>query len=32
VAKRGADGAMSVEKRLVQALPDELKAVIEEMR
>jgi len=32
VVKRGADGAMSVEKRLVQALPDELKAVIEEMR
>lgn len=32
VVKRGADGAMSVEKRLVQALPDELKAVIEEMK
>jgi succinate dehydrogenase / fumarate reductase flavoprotein subunit len=31
VVKRGADGPMSVEKRLVQALPDELKAVIEEM-
>jgi succinate dehydrogenase / fumarate reductase flavoprotein subunit len=32
VVKRGADGAMSVEKRLVQPLPDELKAVIEEMK
>jgi len=32
VVKRGADGAMSVEKRSVHALPDELKTVIEEMR
>ena len=32
VVKRGADGAMLVEKRPVQPLPDELKAVIEEMK
>ncbi|HEY6989260.1 MAG TPA: FAD-binding protein, partial [Bryobacteraceae bacterium] len=32
VVKRGAGGAMSVEKRSVQAVPDELKAVIEEMK
>ncbi len=32
VVKRGADGAMSVEKRLLGPLPEELKAVIEEMK
>ena len=32
VVKRGADGAMLVEKRSLRPLPDELKAVIEEMK
>ncbi len=32
IVKRGADGAMLVEKRPLQALPPELKAVIEEMK
>ncbi|MFL6449751.1 MAG: fumarate reductase/succinate dehydrogenase flavoprotein subunit [Bryobacteraceae bacterium] len=32
VVKRGADGAMAVEKRPLRPLPDELKAVIEEMK
>jgi len=32
VVKRGADGAMAVEKRPVRPVPDELKAVIEEMK
>src|SRR3954465_2797273 len=32
MVKRGVDGAMVVEKRAVRPVPDELKAVIEEMR
>ncbi len=32
VVKRGADGEMQVEKRLLPPIPDELKAVIEEMK
>ncbi len=32
VVKRGADGEMQVEKRALPPLPDELKAVIEEMK
>src|SRR5271165_4268178 len=32
VVKRGADGGMQVEKRPLQPLPEELKAVIEEMK
>jgi succinate dehydrogenase / fumarate reductase, flavoprotein subunit len=32
IVKRGADGEMQVEKRTLQPLPDELKAVIEEMK
>jgi succinate dehydrogenase / fumarate reductase flavoprotein subunit len=32
IVKRGQDGAMQVEKRPLQPIPDELKAVIEEMK
>jgi len=32
VARRGADGAMQVEKRALSPMPQELKAVIEEMK
>jgi succinate dehydrogenase / fumarate reductase flavoprotein subunit len=32
VVKRGTDGAMSVEKRAIPPMPDELKAVIQEMK
>jgi succinate dehydrogenase / fumarate reductase, flavoprotein subunit len=32
VVRRGADGAMQVEKRALSAMPEELKAVIEEMK
>jgi succinate dehydrogenase / fumarate reductase flavoprotein subunit len=32
IVKQGADGEMQVEKRPLQAVPDELKAVIEEMK
>ena len=32
VVKRGADGEMLVEKRALTPMPDELKAVIEEMK
>ena len=32
VVKRGADGEMRVEKRALRPMPDELKAVIEEMK
>jgi len=32
IVKRGADGEMQVEKRPLQPMPDELKAVIEEMK
>ena len=32
IVKRGSDGAMCVEKRPVQSAPDELRAVIEEMK
>jgi succinate dehydrogenase / fumarate reductase flavoprotein subunit len=32
VIRRGADGAMQVERRALAPMPDELKAVVEEMK